>query len=174
MQAPTHILAGKIIQQITDRRDFRFLIIGLMLFLGLLFHAIFDKMARMTYHPPDADFTDYFWVFYHLAVLLTTIVFLYLYGAEAKWGILFSLLPDVDWIFIHGQRLLGVDIPFYRVPHIHQLLNWVMDNIPPFTLLNLLPDYRFYYWAFITELVFVGLLLFIIHRMKHSRRNIHF
>ena len=86
MQAPTHILAGKIIQQLTDRRDYRFLVVALTFFLGLLFHAIFDKLARMTYHPPNADFTDYFWVFYHLLLLLTTIVFLYLYGAEAKWS----------------------------------------------------------------------------------------
>jgi hypothetical protein len=174
MQAPTHILAGKIIQQLTDRRDYQFLVVALTFFLGLLFHAIFDKLARMTYHPPNADFTDYFWVFYHLLVLLTTIVFLYLYGAEAKWGIFFSILPDLDWVFIHGQTLLGIEIPVYRVPRIHQTINWVMDNIPPFTLLNLLPDYRFFYWAISLEVAFVGVLLLIIHRIKHSRRNIHF
>ncbi len=39
-------------------------------------------------------------------ILVATILFLCLWWRQFKWGIFFSMLPDLDWVFIHGQEFL--------------------------------------------------------------------
>lgn len=174
MQAPTHILAGVIIKKLFDWKQHRALAFVIVAVTSIFFHGIFDKLAKMTYHRPDADFNDPFWVGYHICVLLTTIVFLYLYWSEFKWGIIFSLLPDVDWIFIHVQEIFSIEIPFYEIPHLHNALNYFLDNVFSFSHLQQLPDFRYFYWAVIPEITFIGILLLFIRFLMNRRRNVHF
>ncbi|MCS6933700.1 MAG: hypothetical protein NZM35_00935 [Chitinophagales bacterium] len=172
MQAPTHILAGSVIQELCKTRRFPLLTYFLTAVFGFFSHGLLDKLAITTYHPPRADFSDAFWISYHVGVLLATIVAVYVYGARYGWGIIFAVLPDVDWILIHGQRLTGISLPFYQTPHIHNFLNAFFDTVA--APLSALPDYRHYPWAGIFEIALIALFILLLHRLQRRRRNIHF
>lgn len=174
MQAPTHILAGVIIKKLFEWRRFKpvaFVIIAVLAFLS---HGLLDALARITYHRPDADLGNPVWVGYHLVVLLTTIVFLYMWWGGYKWAIVFALLPDIDWVFIHVQELFRVTIPFYTTPHIHNLLHLIYDNVPPFSYISQLPDNRYNPLAAFGEVLLIIGMLFTIRALDNRRRNIHF
>ncbi|MBS1612123.1 MAG: hypothetical protein JST49_04830 [Bacteroidetes bacterium] len=171
MQAPTHILAGVIIKKLFDWSEYKAVAYTLIAVLAFLSHGLLDKFAVLTYHRPDADFSDPFWVGYHIAVLLVSIVFLYMYWGEYKLGIIFAMLPDFDWIMIHGQHALHIDIPFYNTPHLHNALNFLYDLIPGWE--NLM-DLRYQPWAAIFEVLLIALLILIIRALDNRRRNIHF
>lgn len=172
MQAPTHILVGSILQQLFKGERLKPLRYVLLAIFAFLLHGIFDKMAKLTYHPPNANFADAFWVLYHLVVLLTTVVFIYVWGSEYAWGIFFSLLPDLDWLLIHGQKITGVTVGFYNKPYLHNFLHFVIDNT--FDAINHLPDYRFYEWSCFFEIALLFLLIILLRSLEKRRRNIHF
>ena len=54
-------------------------------------------------------------------------------------------------MFIHGQEILHVSLPFYRQPHLHDLLHFIYHKIPPFTgltaMISRLPNERHNPWA---------------------------
>jgi hypothetical protein len=172
MQAPTHILAGVIIRRTFEWKYFKGLGIVLTIITALLMHGIFDKLGKLTYHPNTIDFTDPFWLIYQVAMFLISLVMIYIYWGEYKLGIIFSLLPDVDWIVLHVSDLFHRELIFYKTPLMHDALNYIIDNTLPF--LNSLPDYRAYPWACLIELLFFGLLFLIYKLMISRRRNIHF
>lgn len=164
MQEPTHILAGVIIQKCFDGARHRRLALGLTAAVAFLSHGLLDQLARVTYHPAKADFHSPVWVGFHATVLAATIAFLWLWWKKFKWGIFFAALPDVDWIFIHGQEIFHFQIPFYRTPHLHNLLGFIYDKIPPFSTathyIRLLPYHRNNPWAGLWEVLLIaGMLL---------------
>lgn len=163
MQAPTHILAGVAIQKAFSKMRNRTVAFILMAICAFLSHGLLDKLARMTYHPPKADFNDPVWVTYHIFVLLSSLYFFYIFWRKYKWGILFAILPDFDWVFIHGQSWTGLNIPFYKQPHIHNFVHSIFDTITPF--LNDLPDYRFNPWTALFEVILV-VMVYIFMRKK--------
>ncbi len=174
MQEPTHILTGIIIQKAFFRVKSRGIALGLTATLAFLSHGFLDELARITFHPADPDFQSLFWVGYHAAVALTTIIFLVLWWKKYPWGIAFAALPDVDWIFIHGQEIFHVTIPFYQHPHLHDVLHMIYHQIPPFswltTILNRLPNERHNPWACLWEVLVVTMLLLILRLMKMAQR----
>ncbi len=174
MQAPTHILAGIILQRATGFTRYSGMNTILLFVLSIFVHGVFDKLAISTYHPKQAYFSDPFWVVYHLVVWLIAIMFLYIWGSNFKWGILFSLLPDIDWLIIYCQQILGIQDSAYQTPLIHNSINLLLDNTTPLYLLNQLPDNTLNPFALIWELLFVIVLLGIIHTLNNRRRNIHF
>jgi hypothetical protein len=159
MQEPTHILAGVIIQRTVQltygRRAGALTLTAVTAFLS---HGLLDRLANFTYHPPDADFHDPFWVAYHSCVLLATIFFLCVWWRRFKVGVFFAMLPDLDWVIIHGQNLLHVRIPFYQQPHMHHLLSLLFDRTPPFSLMKI-PSHRHNPWACLYEVALVLLML---------------
>lgn len=171
MQAPTHILAGVIIKKLFDWSEYKAVAYTLIAILAFLSHGLLDNLANMTYHRPDADFSDPVWVAYHIIILLVSIVFLYMYWTDYKLGIIFAMLPDFDWIVIHGQKILHLDLPFYDTPHIHNLLHFIYDRL---ILWQYLPDLRYQPWAAVFELILIAILIFIIRAIDGRRRNIHF
>jgi len=158
MQAPTHILAGVAIQKALTGVKPRALALGLTATLAFLSHGILDKLAKATYHPPAPDFRSSFWIGYHLAVLLATIVLLYFWWRQFRWGIALAVLPDLDWVFIHGQEIFHFQIPFYRQPHLHHLLQFILQW-PPVTYLDRLPNNRHHPWSCLWELLLMAVLL---------------
>lgn len=174
MQAPTHILAGVVLGKTFQWQQHRGLAFVLMAVSGLLSHSLLDRIAIMTYHPPDADFSSAFWVGFHLAVLLATVTLVYLFGSTYTWGILFAVLPDADWIFIHGQKLAGVHIPFYDKPLLHTAVHYIIDNLPLLDHLSMLPDWRLLPLAATGEIVLCLLFWLVYRKMESYRRNIHF
>lgn len=170
MQAPTHILAGVIIQKSLERWQPRALRLGLIAVLAFLSHGFLDKLARITYHPANANFHSPVWVGYHSLLLVITILFLCLWWRTYKWGIIFAVLPDVDWVFIHGQEIFHFRLPFYRTPHLHNLLHLIFDKWPPFIYLDRLPNNRLKPWACLWEAPLVaGLWLVFLWLNRRTR-----
>jgi hypothetical protein len=174
MQAPAHILAGVIINRLFKWRNYKLMGLFLTLIFCLLAHGIFDKLSISVYHQPEPDFNDPFWLIYHLLMWLITIVLIYIFGRDYKWGIIFSLIPEIDWVIIGLQHLFHFTISFYQMPWIHFYLNYVIDQIPPFNYLDMLPDNRNNPWACIWELILIGALALIFRGMVKYRKNIHF
>lgn len=162
MQEPTHILAGVIIQKCCTWKRLR--VVGLVVtaVLAFLSHGLLDKLAKLTYHPAHAHFHDYIWVSYHAAVAVATIVFVCIWWRQYWVGILFAMLPDLDWVFIHGQEIFHIKIPFYQQPHLHDLLHWMYAQVPALSFLDRLPRWRENPWAIVGEVVFVVVLILII------------
>ena len=174
MQAPAHILAGVIINRIFKWRNYKPVGLFLTFIFCVLLHYVFDKLALSVYAQNELHLDDPFWLMYHLSMWLATIVLLYIFWRDYKWGIVFSLIPDLDWVIIGVQHLFHFTIPFYSMPWIHFTLNYVFDQIPPFNYLNMLPDNRLNPWAVIWELLLIGLLAFIFRAMVRYMKNIHF
>jgi hypothetical protein len=174
MQLPIHILAGFIVGKTFDRVSVKWIGILMMLFTSILLHGIFDKLGNLTYSPSQADFSNPFWLGYHFVNILVSITFLYLYWSQAKWGILFSVAPDVEWIFVRVQEIFHLNFGFYNQPYLHDGIGHFLDSVPPFYFLNLLPDFRADEWAVLVEIFFIAMLLLTINYINTSRRNIHF
>ena len=162
MQTPTHIVAGMVIQKVFTGNN-RAATLTATAVVGFLSHGFLDKLSQITYHPAEPDFHSVFWVAYHLTLLATAIAFLRLWWRQYKWGIVFANLPDVDWVFIHGQEIFRFQIPFYRQPHLHHLLGFIYEKIPPFSYvtyyLDRLPNERHQPWACLWEVLLVALML---------------
>lgn len=174
MQGPTHILTGVILKRIFNWKYYTLVAAVLIALLGLLSHAILDKVAKATYHPPHTDFTDAFWLSFHIIVWLCNLVLLYVFWAEYKLGIIFALLPDIDWLLVDTAGAFGKELIFYQKPWMHEALNWFMDHVPPFTYLNELPDNTLLPLACIWELL-LGVALWLFYKaLMNRRRNVHF
>jgi hypothetical protein len=168
MQEPTHILAGVIIQRAFFWKWSRAATCVPVAVLAFLSHGFLDKLSNVTYHPRAADFHSAVWVGYHSAVLIFTILFICIWWRTYKWGILFACLPDLDWVFIHGQEILHVQLPFYRQPHLHHLLGWIYARLPGFGWLDHLPNNRENPWAALWELLLVTAMLTLIQFMTRK------
>ncbi len=168
MQEPTHILAGVIIQRSFEPVRPRALGMALTAVAAFLSHGLLDRLANFTYHPPKANFHSLFWVTFHSGVLICTILFLVIWWRRYWWGILFACLPDLDWVFIHGQEIFGIKVPFYRTPHMHHLLGYVFDKSPPFSWMRI-PSNRFNPWACLWEVGLVIAMLLLIHLPNRKR-----
>jgi hypothetical protein len=175
MQEPTHILTGILIQKSVGAvLKPRGLELGVTATLAFLSHGFLDELARVTYHPANPNFHSPFWVTYHSVVAVATIAFLIWWWKKYKWGIAFAALPDLDWVFIHGQQIFHVSLPFYRQPHLHNLLDFFYHQIPPFTWLtaeiNRLPNERHNPWACLWEALLVAILWWVV-RMKTTAQK---
>jgi hypothetical protein len=80
-----------------------------------------------------------------------------------------AILPDFDWVFIHGQSWTGINIPFYKQPHIHNFVHSIFDTLLPF--LNDLPDYRYNPWTALFEVVLVILFYIFLTRKGVLKRD---
>lgn len=174
LQAPTHILASLVIRESFRWRYYGFFSFLLTAVVAFLSHGFLDKLARLTYHPSQAALTDIFWMGFHTMVVLVTLVLLYLFGKKYFWAIFFSVLPDIDWLILHTANALGKEVVFYKTPHFHNALNWMMEHTIPFCYLDNLLDFRLIPIAFLVELLLCGLLWQIYKFLTNRRRNIHF
>lgn len=164
MQAPTHVIAGALVGKAFQKIKPKPLRVALTAVTALFLHSVFDRIARLTYHPPNADFNDPFWVTYHGIVLAAFIAAIYFFWEDYKTGIIFSILPDLDWVIIHGSNILGAPLPYYDRPLIHTAIHYVTDHVPPFSLLQYLPDHTGSGAGIALEIVLNALMLLIIRR----------
>ncbi len=150
MQAPTHILAGILLLEIF-RVIFPTALLWVQLVvvipLGVASHFIIDAAAIITYHPPKADWTDWFWVSYHLVIYAGSIVLLVFFMIDYWWVIIAANLPDIiDWLIL---RLI-----FKKEPVCHP----IADKLRNF-LFRKTPNWNHKRWTIIIEFVIIGLLL---------------
>jgi uncharacterized protein (TIGR00251 family) len=149
----------------------RALALSLTAVVAFLSHGLLDRLANATYHPPNADFHDPFWVIFHSCILVLTIVFLVIWWRRFKWGIFFAALPDLDWVFIHGQEIFHIQLPFYQKPIMHNLLHKVFDDMPPFSYLTV-PNHRHNPWACLWEVALVLALLAVIYYQSKKMNSV--
>jgi len=172
VQLPTHFLAGVLIQKAFHWKQHRRLALGLTAVCAFLSHGLLDKLANLTYHPANPDFHSPIWVGYHSALVLVTVLFLYWWWKPFKWGIIFASLPDLDWVFIHAQEIFRFRIPSYRQPQLHHLLGRIFNELPPFTWLSRLPNYRHDPWAILPEAaLLVGLAVALRCKTRQSQTD---
>jgi hypothetical protein len=177
MQTPTHMVAGVLLQKTFVGKKHRRLVLTTVAVLAFLSHGFLDKLSRVTFHPADPDFHSVFWVTYHSLLLVLAIVTGIIWWRPYKWGIIFANLPDVDWVFIHGQeivnRLFHTKIDFYGQPYFHHFLGYIYDHIPPFSwmanAIDRLPNERHNPWACLWELVLVCAMLVAIWMLSLAR-----
>ena len=178
MQEPTHILTGVIIQKSFDNAKHRKLALGLTAVLGFLSHGFLDKLANLTYHPANPEFTNPVWIVYHLFIVVATVVFLVLWWKKFKWGIIFACLPDLDWVFIHGREFLNwafnLHFSFYPRPYLHMFLGNIWKYVPPFSFatpyLDHLPNFRHNPLACVFEFALVAALLLVLKLITMGQR----
>jgi len=150
MQAPTHILTGILllgIFQVIFPIAPLWLQVIVVLPLSFASHFIIDASSIITYHPPKADWKDWFWVSYHLLIYIGSVVILVFFLVDYWWVIIAANLPDlIDWIVI---RLF-----FKKEPVFHP----IADKLRKF-LFRQTPSWNHKRWTIIIEFAIIGVLL---------------
>lgn len=150
LQAPSHLLFGILLLEI-----FRvifpssplWLQIIIVFPLSLASHFFIDASAIITYHPPKADWKDWFWVSYHVIVYIGTVIVLFFFLVEYWWTIIAATLPDlVDWLILRAI--------FKKTPIFHPLIDKLRDILYKKT-----PNWNHKRWTVIIEFAIVGVLL---------------
>jgi hypothetical protein len=170
MQAPTHLATGILIQKGLSKAQPPSLRYPLIAVLALLSHGILDGLARFTYHPPTPLVQDWFWISYHSIVALLTVYIFFKFWKEYKLGLIFSILPDVDWIVLHSSDLLSVQVPFWKEPILHKLLFSFLDLLRPLKFLDTLPNWNLERKGIILELVLLAVLITSIYAIERGRK----
>jgi hypothetical protein len=169
MQGPTHLLAGVLIQKAL--RGVKPLLPQYFItaFLALISHGILDKLTRFTYHPPNALAGDWFWVAYHLLIALLFVFILVKYWRKYKLALIFSILPDFDWVVLHSSNFFSFQVPFWKDPVLHKSLFSILDFLPPFSSFNYLPDWSLEREAAMFEFTLLAILVTFIYMVKDSK-----
>ena len=150
MQAPTHILTGIFLLEL-----FRLLFPASPIWLQIIVvlplcvasHFLIDAVAIITYHPPKADWKDWFWVSYHLLIYIGSVVLLIFFFVDYWWAILAANLPDlIDWFVLR--------VFFKKQPVIHPII----DKLRGF-LFKKTPNWNHKRWTIIIEFGIIGALL---------------
>ena len=174
MQVYTHVISGVLINRLFKWSEYKALGALLLIVFSFLVHAVFDKLAVLTYHPGRLMFDNPFWVAYQVVAWLSVIVLLYVWTSEYKWGIFLSGLPDLEWVLIYAQQLSGTQLSFYKEPYIHNAFNYAMDHTYPFCFLNNLVNIQSQPLAVVVEILIAVVILLAINTLNNRRRNIHF
>ncbi len=150
MQAPTHILTGILLLEI-----FRAIFPAAPLWvqilvvfpLSLASHFFVDASSIITYHPPKADWKDWFWVSYHVLVYAGTIVVLVFFLVEYWWTIIAANLPDlIDWVILRPI--------FKKGPVFHPIADKLRAALYKKT-----PNWNYKRWTIVIEFGIIGILL---------------
>jgi hypothetical protein len=172
MQGPTHLVAGILIQKALRKMRPVPLQYFLIALLAIISHGILDKLARFTYHSPTPLFRDWFWISYHLAIAFLFIFIFVKYWGKYKFGLIFSVLPDFDWVVIHSSNFFSFQIPFWKEPILHKFFFSFLDSLPPFIFLNTLPNWNLKREGGILEFgIFAILITLIMLTERNSKRG---
>jgi hypothetical protein len=162
MQGPTHLVTGVLIQKALRKVRFLPLQYFLVAFLAIISHGILDRLTRFTYHSPNPLIGDWFWISYHVTIVfLTTYIFIR-YWRKYKVGLIFSVLPDFDWVVIHSSNFFSFQIPFWKEAILHKFFFSFLDSLPPFIFLNNLPDWGLKRKGVILEFAILAILITLI------------
>ena len=159
MQTPTHIVIGALIQRAVEKRAPRRLVPWASAPLALLSHGLLDKLARFTYHPPEAQWRDPFWCAFHAAVLAGSVVLFRRYGRRYKWSVGFAVGQDLEWVAAHGARAIVPGTDLFGASSPHRLVSDTLDRAPVVRALERLPRWTHRREAALLEIGLVGLAL---------------
>lgn len=163
MQAPTHLATGVFIDKVVPDVQPRFIRTVLIVVLSLFSHSWLDAVSRLTYHPPESSPHDPFWLSYHTGLSVLTVVFARKNQKEHKLAMICSVLPDLEWFLIRIPARLGIRVPFWRRPLLHELQSRVLYAFAPFRRLQRLPNLKQKKVAATSEFAVLILLIWLIH-----------
>ena len=153
MQAPTHALTGifllVLFQVIFTNSPLwvQFLVVFPLAFAS---HFLGDASSIITYHPPKADWKDWFWVSYHLIICILTILIVMIFWTEYWWVMIAVNLVDiVDWLILRAI--------FRKKPVFHQ----IADKLRSILYKNT-PNWNYKRWTVVFEFIIMGILLTLI------------
>lgn len=162
MQTPTHIMIGALIQKTVERRVPRRLVPWVSAPLALLSHGVLDKLARFTYHPPEARWRDPFWCAFHAAVLAGSVGLFRRYGRRYKWGVWFATVQDLEWVAAHAARTIAPGTDLFGKAGPHRLVSSALDRVPGARVLERLPRWTDKRAAALIEVGLIGIVLWLL------------
>ena len=166
MQNATHLVCGILIQKaagrVRDARRRRWLVAS----LGILSHGVLDKIARMTYHPPEAQPDDPFWVVYHAAMYGASALLAVTNWGAYRQGMLWAAAPDLDWVARPLSRRLPPGVSLWKGPILHDALHRLIDALPGLRRLDRLPDWRSKKEGVLVEVALFVILAMLIREME--------
>lgn len=164
MQNPTHLLTGILIDRIARRYVSRGTTAAIIA-AGVGSHGILDRLARVTYHPPEPRTSDHFWVTYHTFLWGLSCALLAVYWREHHRGMIAASLPDADWLLREIARGLGFPWEATHEPALHRVTYMLVDRLLPPYLAAHLPRLTYQRSGAAVELALIGALLAAIARM---------
>lgn len=161
MEAITHNLIGIVIQIICFS-IFSFPInLILTIILGIGSHFFSDLFVNLTYHTPEPNPNDKFWVIWHIIIAITSGFSIIIFFIPFFIGMISANLVDIiDWIILRGYRKLKsqkVSAEGKKNFYIHDSITKIRDKF-----LMWLPDWRYKKSAIISEIILIIALLFLI------------
>jgi hypothetical protein len=168
MQTPTHILIGAAIQKAVERRVPRPLVPWATAPLALLSHGVLDKLARWTYHPPEPQWRDPFWVAFHTAVLAGSVALFRRYGRRYPWGVRFATAQDLEWVAAHLARTIRPGTDLFGDASPHRVVSRALDRVPGVRALERLPRWTHRKEAALIEAALIGLALWALQAGEES------
>jgi hypothetical protein len=151
MQSPTHFLTAivlyKLIQLLLPAAPFWVWAV-ITIPLAVLLHFVLDCLAGVTYHLPDPQWHDRFWVAYHVIfVYVGTLVLFIVFFIPFWWVMLASVIPDIiDWYTLRPL--------FKRGPVVHPWIDRLRE-----CCFKWVPNWRDRKWTVALEIVADGLFL---------------
>jgi hypothetical protein len=171
MQGPTHLVTGVLIQRVIKKVRPLPLRYFLVAFLAITSHGILDRLARFTYHPPMPLTEDGFWISYHLIIAFMSISIFVKYWGKYKCGLIFSILPDLDWVVLHSSNFFSFQIPVWKEAILHGFFFSFLDSLLLFRFLNTLPDWSLERKGAILELALFLTLIILSYRWQYTWRE---
>jgi len=152
MQAPTHLLIGMLIQKSLNRVGLPVVRIFVVALLAFFSHGILDSLSRFTYHPPEFIANE-FWISYHLILLVLTVYIFLKYWKKYKLSLVFSILPDFDWLILYFSEFLSINIPLWSELILHKVSFFFLGSLPQLSFLSYLPNWSLNEKAAVVEIV---------------------
>lgn len=155
MQSTTHFLVGIWIFRaclLFESLGVPFwLIVIISVILAVISHVLLDCIAKLTYHMPEPQYHDAFWVGYHaIFVYGGTLALFILFFTDYWWVMLASILPDIiDWYILR---------PFFKKgPIVHPLIDKVRNS-----WFAWIPDLTAKKWTVVNEIGLDAILLILL------------
>ena len=161
MQLITHLLIGVIIQILC----FKYFILPFNLLLTIVFaflsHFIVDMFAKITYHTPDPQKGDKFWLSWHIFSYgsgIIALIILYPYII----GIIFANFVDlIDWLILRPldkKRNENRTVDYKKSYFFHNFIDKLREK-----LLFWLPNWNYKKYAIIPEIIIITTLGILIY-----------
>ena len=134
METITHNLAGIIIQILC----FRFLIFPwnliFTIFFAFISHIFIDTFSVLTYHTPEAQKGDKFWVIWHYIIYGVSLISIIIFIIPYWLSMIFANIIDIwDWLILRPfqkrKRKSNPEFKWGDKYYLHQIVDWVRAKL---------------------------------------------
>lgn len=171
MLPPSYIASGVFLQKAFSWRYNKLIAIIGFLLSAVLLHAIIDKIVSVVFDGVNYSIHDIIFVFFLVVMLLYSVVLIYIFGKKYWIGILFLLLPEIEYLWWLPAEWMNKEIIFYKRPYIHDAFNYMMDNTIPFHYLNNLASTNILLFYIAFELALPLIILGAYYILVNTRKR---